>query len=258
MIPHMDVPNDEDRASSAVTARPPQHVACIMDGSGRWATRRQLSRIEGHGAAEGAITAVVDAAIAEGVRWLTLFAFSTENWTRPPDEVAFLMEYNSRLIAKHGAGYHRRGIRVRYLGRQAEPVPSRLQEEIRRFQDLTAANSTLNLTLALNYGGRAELVDAVQRLLLDGTPAALVDEGAIASHLQYPEMPSPDLIVRTGGERRLSNFMLWGAAYAELVFLDVLWPDFRAAHFRSALEIYERRRRTFGSLGGSHAESLNG
>jgi len=236
-------------SSDALEPAGARHVACIMDGNGRWATQRGLGRIDGYRASEAAIMAVVDAAIEKGVNWLTLFAFSTENWERPAEEVAFLMELNARLIERYALGFRDRGIRVRYLGRQTAPIPAPVLSEIQRIQDLTAENTTLNLTFAFNYGGRSEMVDAVRRLLQDGTPPSQVDERAIASHLQYPEMPDPDVIVRTGGEHRLSNFLLWGAAYAELFFLDdVLWPDMRSSHLHAVLESYERRRRTFGAL----------
>lgn len=229
----------------------PRHVACIMDGNGRWAIQKGLSRIEGHAAGEKAITATVDAAIEEGIDWLTLFAFSTENWRRPKAEVDFLMEFNHRLIAKYGDEYHGRGLRLRYLGRDDEQVPPRLREEMREIQERTRTNSALTLTFAFNYGGRAELVDVIRLLLERGGAPDEVDESTVAAHLQFPDAPDPDLIVRTSGEYRLSNFMLWGAAYAELVFLDVLWPDFRASHFRKALEIFRERRRRFGAVGAS-------
>ncbi len=226
----------------------PRHVACIMDGNGRWASRQGLERTRGHAAGEAAITATVDAALEARVEWLTLFAFSTENWRRPAPEVTFLMEFNRRMITKYGDDYHRRGIRIRYLGRQNEQVPASVRRDMREIQERTAMNSALTLTFAFNYGGRAELVDAVRALLERAVRSQDVDERTIAAHFQFPDTPDPDLIIRTSGEYRLSNFMLWGAAYAELVFLDVLWPDFRAHHFDGALELYRARRRRFGAI----------
>jgi undecaprenyl diphosphate synthase len=219
-----------------------------MDGNGRWATRRGLPRIAGHDAGELAITATVDAALAEGIGWLTLFAFSSENWGRPQAEVDFLMDFNRRLIEKHGDDYDRRGIRMRYLGRQAEPIPAAVRGAMHEIETRTAKNSKLTLSFAFNHGGRAELVDAVRTLLEAPTSPHFITEHTIAGALQFADMPDPDLIIRTSGEYRLSNFMLWRAAYSELVFTDVLWPDFRGSDFREALEVYAQRGRRFGGV----------
>lgn len=229
----------------------PRHVACIMDGNGRWATRRGLPRVDGHAAGEEAITATVDAAMEHGIRWLTLYAFSTENWDRPRTEVDFLMHFNWRLIEKLGDDYHRRGIRIRYMGHRADPVPRYVQSAMTEIQDRTASNSQLTLTYAFNYGGRAELVDAYRRMLTAGVTGPLVTEDTVSRHLEYPDAPDPDLIIRTSGEHRLSNFMLWQAAYSEFVFLDVLWPDFRGTNLTEALDIYRARNRRFGVIADS-------
>jgi undecaprenyl diphosphate synthase len=228
--------------------RLPRSTAIIMDGNGRWATRRNLPRTEGHAAGEAAITATVDEAIEIGIEYLTLFAFSTENWQRPPLEVAFLMSFNKYLIEKHGADYDRRGIRVRYLGSSRERIPAPVAEAMSDIERRTSANTNLTLTFAFNHGGRSEIVDAFRLLLERGICAADVDESVVSAHLQYSDIPDPDLIIRTSGEHRLSNFLLWRAAYAELVFLDVLWPDFRGEHLRAAIELFQKRQRRFGAI----------
>ncbi|MEV6842839.1 polyprenyl diphosphate synthase [Actinoplanes sp. NPDC051411] len=226
----------------------PTHVACIMDGNGRWATRRGLERIDGHAAGEAAILAFVDAALDMGIPWITLFAFSTENWSRPAAEVAFLMAFNSAVIRRHGAYFHQRGIRVRYLGARREPVPASLSTEMTEIEELTAENRRMTLTLAFNHGGRSEIADAVQTIVRQGVPADQIDSRTVAAYLERPDMPDPDLVIRTAGEQRLSNFLLWRLAYSELMFTDVLWPDFRAEHLREAVRAFQRRTRRFGGL----------
>lgn len=219
-----------------------------MDGNGRWAARTGRSRSEGHAAGETALHHTVDAAIELGIDWLTVFAFSTENWLRPLTEVQFLMHLNSRLIATHGQRYHERDIRIRYLGRPDGRMPTSLTRDMRAIQALTGDNGGLTLTIAFNYGGRAELVDTLRSLLATGVCASDVTERDIAEHLPYPDMPDPDLVVRTAGEQRISNFMLWRAAYSELVFTEVLWPDFRREHLRDAVDVYRARQRRFGAV----------
>jgi len=226
----------------------PAHVACVMDGNGRWATRMGRSRTEGHAAGETALHHTVDAAIEMGIRWLTVFAFSTENWLRPVAEVQFLMRLNASLIRRHGQRYHERNVRIRYLGRPDRRIPPSLTREMREIQAQTGGNDGLTFTIAFNYGGRAELVDTLRSLLDTGIQASDVTEQNIARHLPYPDMPDPDLVVRTAGEQRISNFMLWRSAYAELVFTEVLWPDFRGEHLRDAVDVYRSRRRRFGTL----------
>ncbi|MEU5529361.1 polyprenyl diphosphate synthase [Micromonospora chersina] len=226
----------------------PTHVACIMDGNGRWATRQGLPRIAGHAAGEAAILTFVDAALAMGIQWVTLFAFSTENWNRPAAEVEFLMRFNSGVIRKHGASFHKRGIRVRYLGAREEPVPPDLCAEMTGIEALTNCNRRMTLTLAFNHGGRAEVTAAVRRIVNAGVPADRITSQVVADHLERADMPDPDLVIRTAGEHRLSNFMLWRLAYSELVFTEVLWPDFREEHLRSAVRSYQSRTRQFGGL----------
>jgi undecaprenyl diphosphate synthase len=232
------------------------HVACVMDGNGRWATRRGLERVDGHAAGEAAINATVDAACELGLGHLSLFAFSTENWNRSEAEVAFLMQFNGDLIRKHGPSYHARNIRVRYLGRKQPPIPAWVLEEMARIEKLTANNTGLTLTFAFNHGGRAEIVDAVRALLASGSDPEMLTEKSFAQALAYPDMPDPDLIIRTSGEYRISNFMLWRAAYAEYVFTDVLWPDFRREHLEAALETFHRRERRYGGMPSAAAQPV--
>lgn len=223
------------------------HVAAIMDGNGRWATRRDLQRIEGHAAGEDAIVAIVAAAEEHEVEELSLFAFSTENWNRPPAEVAFLMQFNGDLIDRHGPDYHVRNIRVRYLGERAQ-IPVEVRDKIEWIEDLTAANTGLKLNFAFNHGGRAEIASAVRSIVATGVAPGEIDESTIQDHLQFSDIPDVDLVIRTSGEFRISNFMLWRLAYAELVFLEVLWPDFRAEHLEEALRICATRTRRFGAI----------
>ncbi|GHG83709.1 polyprenyl diphosphate synthase [Streptomyces griseocarneus] len=227
---------------------PPQHIALIMDGNGRWADRRRLERIDGHSAGEEAIVAAVLAARESGVAWLTLFAFSTENWNRPQGEVDFLMQFNQRVIRNNAAPWHRLGIRMRYLGNEDERIPAFVREDIAYVEGLTRDNTEMTLTMAFDHGGRRDLARAARSVVEAGLAPEQVTEDALAAHMQYPDLPDIDLLVRTSGEHRLSNFMLWQAAYAELVFLDVLWPDFRAEHLDEAVALYHRRQRRFGAV----------
>jgi undecaprenyl diphosphate synthase len=231
----------------------PEHVGLIMDGNGRWATRRGEERIVGHAAGEAAILATMDAALARGVRWVTLYAFSTENWNRPPGEVDFLMEFNRRLIETHGLAYYKRGVRFRYMGSRNLPVPSGVAEAMTRIENATADASSLTVTFAFNYGGRQEIINACRRLVDAGSRAEEIDVERFAAARQYPDMPDPDVILRTAGEHRLSNFLLWEAAYAELVFIDLPWPDFREQDFDEMLRVYGERTRTFGTISTSRS-----
>ena len=229
--------------------RVPAHVAMVMDGNGRWARQRGLARTDGHAAGEEALFDAVEGALELGLRWMTVYAFSTENWKRPPDEVRYLMRYNESLLLRRRDELHERDVRIRFLGRRDWRVPRRLIRRMDEALELTAANRTMTLTIAFNYGGRAEIVDAVRRLVADGVPARRVDERAIRARLYDPEMPDPELVVRTSGEFRISNFLLWELAYSELVFSDVLWPDFRREHLFEAVREYQRRDRRFGGVG---------
>ncbi|MFE6689767.1 polyprenyl diphosphate synthase [Streptomyces sp. NPDC057743] len=232
-----------------VTAAPVRHVAVIMDGNGRWAQHRGLDRPHGYIAARTAVEEVVDGALEAGVEWLTLFAFSTENWSRPEEEVSFLM----RFLAQHAVDQqsrplHDRGVRLRLLGSDDPRIPVEVMARLRAVEETTRRNDTLQLVLAFNYGGRQDICEGARSLVTEQAPAQSITTDTVTRHLQMPELPDVDLLVRTGGEYRLSNFLLWHSAYAEFVFLDVLWPDFRATHFRHALELYSQRRRRFGAV----------
>jgi undecaprenyl diphosphate synthase len=228
--------------------RVPAHVACVMDGNGRWATTRGLPRTEGHAAGEEALFDAVHGGLDLGLKWLTVYAFSTENWRRPLDEVRYLMAFNESILTRRRDELNDLGVRIRFSGRRDRRVPRRLIRNMDESIALTAGNTTMTLTIAFNYGGRAEIVDAVRRLVEAGTPANKIDEKAIARNLYDPEMPDPDLMVRTSGEYRISNFLLWELAYSELVFTEVLWPDFRREHLFEAVREFQRRERRFGGV----------
>jgi undecaprenyl diphosphate synthase len=228
--------------------RIPVHVGCVMDGNGRWAQKRGLARTDGHAAGEEALFDTVEGALDLGIKWLTVYAFSTENWRRPADEVRFLMQFNESILVRRRDELNERDVRIRFLGRRDRRVPKRLVRRMDEAFALTAGNRTMTLTIAFNYGGRAEIVDAVRALIASGVDAAKVDERAIRRHLYDPEMPDPDLVVRTSGEYRISNFLLWELAYSELVFTDVLWPDFRRDHLFEAVREFQRRHRRYGAL----------
>ena len=190
----------------------------------------------------------VDGALELGTEWLTVYAFSTENWRRPVDEVRFLMGFNESLLVRRRDELHAKGVRIRFIGRRDWRVPKRLLRRIDESVALTEGNRTLTLTIAFNYGGKAEIVDAVRQIVREGIPADKIDEKAIAKRLYAPDMPDPELLVRTSGEYRLSNYLMWEAAYSELVFTDVLWPDFRRQHLFDAVRAYQDRDRRFGGL----------
>jgi undecaprenyl diphosphate synthase len=228
--------------------RVPTHVACVMDGNGRWAQRRGLPRTEGHAAGETALFDTVEGALDIGVGWLTAWAFSTENWRRPPDEVRYLMGFNESLLVRRRDELHAKNVRVRFIGRRDWRVPRRVLRRMDETVALTRDNTGLTLTMAFNYGGRAEIVDAVRSLVASGMPPEKITEKRVRDHLYAPDMPEPDLVVRTSGEYRLSNFMLWELAYSELVFTDVLWPDFRREHLFDAIRQFQNRDRRFGGV----------
>ena len=224
-----------------------------MDGNGRWATQRGLKRTAGHAAGEEALFDTVEGALDLGLKWLTVYAFSTENWRRPRDEVSFLMNFNEHILVDRRDELHDRGVRIQFAGRRDWRVPKRLLRRMDEAIELTAGNKVMTLVIAFNYGGRAEIVDAVRQLVDKGVPPAKIDEKAIRENLYVPGMPDPDLVVRTSGEYRISNFLLWELAYSELVFTDVLWPDFRREHLFDAVREFQRRTRRFGGVdtGGS-------
>jgi undecaprenyl diphosphate synthase len=226
--------------------RIPRHVACVMDGNGRWATKRGLPRTEGHAAGEEALFDTVEGALDLGLDWLTVYAFSTENWKRPVDEVRYLMGFNERILTDRRDELHGRDVRITFAGRRDWRVPKRLLKRMDEAVELTKHNKTMTLTIAFNYGGRAEIVDAVRRIAEDKIKPDKIDEKTIRERMYVKGMPDPDLVVRTSGEFRISNFLLWELAYSELVFTEVLWPDFRREHLFDAVREYQHRERLFG------------
>jgi undecaprenyl diphosphate synthase len=230
----------------------PAHVAIIMDGNGRWATQRGLPRTEGHGAGERALFDTVKGGVEVGLRWLTVYAFSTENWTRPAPEVLYLMNFNRGLLRRRRDELNGMNVRVRWLGQRNWRVPRSVIREMDAAEELTRDNDGMALTIAFNYGGRAEIVDAVKQIVRDHDAGRLriekIDAAAIASRLYDPQMPPPDLLIRTSGEQRISNFLLWEAAYAELWFTPVFWPDFGREDLYEAIRDYQKRSRRFGGI----------
>jgi undecaprenyl diphosphate synthase len=222
-----------------------QSVAIIMDGNGRWAKRRRLPTAAGHRAGARVVRKIVEASIDIGIDDLAIFAFSTENWSRPQDEVDALMEIFGETIERELPDLAEQGVRVRFIGRR-DRAPEELRARMEAMEDRTELNSRLNLWVAFDYGGRAELVEATRRLVESGVDAREIDENMFAANLSAPELPDPDLLIRTSGELRISNFLLWQLAYAELVFVDKLWPDFDERDLRNALAEYASRRRRFG------------
>jgi undecaprenyl diphosphate synthase len=225
----------------------PQHIAVIMDGNGRWARQRGLPRLAGHRAGTENIRAIVSEADTAGVRYLTLYAFSTENWNRPSLEVQGLMQILADYIDRETRNLHEQNVRLRHLGR-LEGLSPRLAEKVRYAVNLTSTNTGLTVAIAFNYGGRADIVDAVRAILAAGVAAEQVDDQLIAEHLTTAGMPDPDMVIRTSGERRLSNFLIWQAAYSEYWFTPVLWPDFRPEHLHQAISDFGQRERRFGGL----------
>jgi undecaprenyl diphosphate synthase len=217
-----------------------------MDGSGRWAADHGVSVAEGHRAGSRALRPVVEAAIDLGVESLAVYAFSTENWGRPVEEVEALMQIFGETIERELEELAAQGVRCRFVGRR-DRAPDWLRTKMDQLEAATADKSRLQLWIAFDYGGRGELVDAARRLLEAGADPDLLDEAALAAQLYEPEMPDPDLVIRTSGERRISNFLLWQSAYAEYVFTDTLWPDFGPEELRGAAEEYASRRRRFGA-----------
>ncbi|HEY1885171.1 MAG TPA: isoprenyl transferase [Roseiarcus sp.] len=237
--------------STPCSARTPAHVGIIMDGNGRWAQSRGLPRFEGHRRGVEAVRRVVRSAIERGVQFLTVYSFSSENWSRPPEEVAMLMGLLKRFIREDLSELNANGVRVKVIGHRDNLKPD-IIALIVEAETLTESNRGLTLTVAFNYGGRQEIFDAARRLALDICDGRLdarsIGPDELAERLDTAGLPDPDLIIRTSGEMRLSNFLLWQAAYAELVFLPVLWPDFDDAAFLSALDQYAARERRFGAV----------
>jgi undecaprenyl diphosphate synthase len=228
----------------------PRHVAVVMDGNGRWANARGLPRTEGHRAGEAALFDVVEGGIEIGVKYISAYAFSTENWKRSPDEVRFLMGFNRDVIRRRRDDMHAMGVRVRWAGRRRRLWKSVINE-LEEAERLTRDNDVLTLTMCVNYGGRAEIADAAASVALAAAQGRIdpgrVDERMLAKYLDEPELPDVDLFLRTSGEQRISNFMLWQSAYAELVFFDELWPDVDRRHLWRAIEQYASRDRRYGA-----------
>ncbi|MCA1834388.1 MAG: polyprenyl diphosphate synthase [Actinomycetota bacterium] len=230
----------------------PKHVAIVMDGNGRWAKERSLPRTDGHRAGEEAVARAVDGALALGIANLTLYAFSTENWRRPKTEVRFLLNDTERFVRMRRDEFHAKGVRMRWIGRREARVPKRIQAQIDESVAMTKNNRRLTLTVAFNYGGRAEIADAARRIAEEVQRGDLdpkrITERTINARLYDPDLPDVDLFLRTSGEVRTSNFLLWESAYAEMVFLPVLWPDFTAGHLNDAVREYQKRGRRFGAV----------
>lgn len=248
----MVTPLTRPRASAsqdAASVRAPRHVAIIMDGNGRWAESRDMSRSEGHRAGVGNIRRTIKAFAEAGVEYLTLYAFSTENWGRPTDEVDALISIMLDVIGPESRNLHEQGVRIRHIG-SLERLPENLREAIRDSIEMTERNDRLTLCVAFNYGARAEILYAVRKMMADGVEPGEVDEKTFSAYLDTAGIPDPDLIIRTAGEMRLSNFLLWQAAYSEFYCTSVLWPDFDESEVEKALRSYARRERRFGRLDG--------
>jgi undecaprenyl diphosphate synthase len=240
------VGKEPKRANKGTLPRP-YHIAIIMDGNGRWARQRGLPRLAGHRAGTENIRRIVEACVEEGIAILTIYAFSTENWTRPDEEVRGLLGILSEVIERETDNLHRNGVQVRHIGRLAG-LPEDLQRKIRQSVERTRDNQRLILNVALNYGGRAEIVDAVRQIVKMGVPSEELTEEHVAALLYTAGCPDPDLVIRTAGEMRLSNFLIWQAAYSEFYATPTLWPDFGKEELHRAIEEYGKRVRKFGGL----------
>lgn len=228
----------------------PKHIAIITDGNGRWAQKKGLPRIMGHRQGVVAMKGVVEEAGNIGIRYLTFYSFSTENWKRPPEEVRSLMSLFEEMARKEAENLVKNGVKLKVIGRMDE-LPVRVQEAMRYVEDVTQEGKTLTLTLALNYGGRAEILDAVTKLFFDkGKELGSIPltEEEFRKYFYYPDLPDPDLLIRTSGELRVSNFLLWQVAYTEIWVTRILWPDFKPYHFLLAISDYQKRQRRFGRV----------
>ena len=232
--------------SPDVNTQGPRHIAIIMDGNGRWAKKRHLPRIAGHRAGTENLRQIIKACVEFGVQYLTIYAFSTENWKRPQDEVEGLMQILSESIAKELKELHREGTRLIHIGR-LERLGEPLRSQVKHAMQLTSKNRRLTLCIAWNYGGRDEIVYALEQMIQSGVPPEQVNEEQVAAHLFTAGIPDPDLVIRTSGEMRISNFLLWQSAYAEWYFTPVLWPDFNKEELRKAIQVYQQRERRFGT-----------
>lgn len=227
---------------------PPEHVAIILDGNGRWAQQRGLPRLNGHRAGTENIRRVIEAFARYNVKYLTLYAFSTENWRRPKEEIRGLLQIVRGVVRKELRFFQEQGIKLRHLGR-LDRLPKSLQEDILEAQEKTKDNTRMTVCVAFDYGGRAEIVEALKRIVQEGITPERIDEEMVGKYLYTSDLPDPDLIIRTAGEMRLSNFLIWQSAYSEYYFTPTLWPDFDEEEVRKALLSYSKRKRRFGGLG---------
>lgn len=251
---NLDLFTAEERvlAENIDITRLPQHVAIIMDGNGRWASRQGLPRVFGHRAGVEGVHRTIDACLNLGVKYLTLYSFSTENWSRPEAEVQALMALITEQLLTEAQTMHKQGVRIRHLGRSSD-ISATLLNTLQEVQQLTLDNDRLTLQFAINYSGRAELVDAARtlatRIMAGELTADALDEADFASALYHPEIPDPELLLRSGGDMRVSNYLLWQIAYSEIWVTDELWPNFSALHLLQAINDYQRRQRKFGGIG---------
>ena len=243
----MQIRTDSSEPSSSNPVKVPQHVAIIMDGNGRWAKQRGLPRLAGHRVGVDCIQRVLETLAAKGVRYVTIYAFSTENWNRPADEVEGIIELMHEALRRQTQALHEKNVRVVHVGRVDRLSPSLLQE-VEQAQALTRDNDGIVLNVAFDYGGRTEILEAVRRIIKDGIPPEQVDEALFGSYLFTANCPDPDLIIRTGGELRISNFLLWQSAYSEYYHTPTLWPDLDSAELEQALDSFSNRQRRFGNV----------
>ncbi len=242
--------------SSVPLEKVPQHVAIIMDGNGRWALQRGLPRLAGHKAGTENLRRVIRSTVEFGVKYLTIYAFSTENWGRPPEEVRGLMYILEDVIDRELGELHKEGVQLRHIGRLERLAPS-LQEKVLDAIDMTKNNDRLILNIAFNYGGRDEIVQAIQRMMKDGVPPEKVTDELVGRYLYTAGVPDPDLIIRTSGELRVSNFLIWQAAYSEWYITPTYWPDFDKDEYRRALEAFAHRDRRYGKVSSGELQESN-
>jgi undecaprenyl diphosphate synthase len=248
LLAHVPPGSPEDTLARQVHFdRLPAHVAVIMDGNGRWAAQRHLPRVEGHRAGIDAVRDIVETSARLGIQVLTLYAFSVENWKRPAAEVSTLMMLLKRYLRSELSTLLKNDIRFKVVGRMGD-LAADVQAELRDAEAKTLKNRGMEFNIALNYGGRAEIVEAAKRIVADGVPAAALDEAKFSAYLYTAGQPDPDLLIRTSGEMRVSNFLLWQIAYAEIWVTDTLWPDFRARHLLEAIVAYQKRDRRYGGI----------
>ena len=243
----MQTQANSSQAVPPLTQNLPQHVAFIMDGNGRWATQRGLPRLEGHRVGVNSLQLILKTLAGKGVKWVTVYAFSTENWSRPTEEVDGIIDLLDHALQEQTQELHENNIRVIHVGR-LDRLPQTMRDSIEAAQRLTGNNTGITLNVAFDYGGREEILEAVKRIIRDGVPQDQVDEELFRSYLYTSHAPDPDLIIRTGGELRISNFLLWQSAYSEYYHTPTLWPDLDADELNQALESFANRKRRFGNV----------